>query len=161
MSIQNRFIQTVQSQQLSSHYTKDLSRLSSHCCCCSLLYSTIIRSRENSLRSCRMRFWMNTHRNGVLTALFVCYMADARWNCCRLGTFCVHHTTMHHSTSLHANVGCVRVNCNPPPALLAEWPGSFACYCSNTGVEWIVKYVSTESWPWRRKLPHRSCRERN
>ena len=25
--------------------------------------------------------------------------------------------------------------CNLPPALLAEWPGSFTCRCSNTGVE--------------------------
>ena len=25
--------------------------------------------------------------------------------------------------------------CNLPPALLAEWPGSFTCHCGNTGVE--------------------------
>ena len=25
--------------------------------------------------------------------------------------------------------------CNLPPALLAEWPGSFTCRCSNTGLE--------------------------
>ena len=25
--------------------------------------------------------------------------------------------------------------CNLPPALLAEWPGSFTCNCSNTGME--------------------------
>ena len=25
--------------------------------------------------------------------------------------------------------------CNPPPALLAEWPGSFTCHCGNTGME--------------------------
>ena len=29
-------------------------------------------------------FW-NTHRSGVLTALFGCYMACATWNCCHLG----------------------------------------------------------------------------
>ena len=28
-------------------------------------------------------------------------------------------------------------NCNLPPARLAEWPGSFMCYSSNTGPEWI------------------------
>ena len=36
--------------------------------------------------------------------------------------------------------------CNPPPALLAEWPGSFVCHCSNTGGwngHWIS--VSTQS----------------
>ena len=31
------------------------------------------------------------------------------------------------------------VSCNLPPALLAEWPGSFTCYCSNMGVEQIPK----------------------
>ena len=29
--------------------------------------------------------FFNTHRNGVLTALFGCYMAGGAWNCCRLG----------------------------------------------------------------------------
>ena len=28
-------------------------------------------------------------------------------------------------------------NCDLPPALLAEWPGSFMHYCSNTGLKWI------------------------
>ena len=28
--------------------------------------------------------------------------------------------------------------CNLPPALLAEWPGSFTCHCGNTGVEWTL-----------------------
>ena len=33
-------------------------------------------------------------------------------------------------------VKCVRMfRCNLPPALLAEWPGSFMCHCHNTGVE--------------------------
>ena len=34
--------------------------------------------------------------------LFGCYMAVATWICCCRGTFCVHHTTMHHFMSLHA-----------------------------------------------------------
>ena len=40
------------------------------------------------------------------------------------------------------------------PALLAEWPGSFTCYCGNkgSGTDTEVR-VSTESWPWRIKLP--------
>ena len=41
--------------------------------------------------------------SGVFTSLFGCYMAGAILNCCHLGAFCVHHTTMHHMTSLHAN----------------------------------------------------------
>ena len=28
--------------------------------------------------------------------------------------------------------------CNLPPALLAEWLGSFTCHCSNTGLEWTL-----------------------
>ena len=31
--------------------------------------------------------------------------------------------------------GVCEFRCKPPPALLAEWPGSFACHCGNTGVE--------------------------
>ena len=46
--------------------------------------------------------FLNTHRSGVLTVLFGCYMADASWNCCLLGAFCAHHTTMHHVTSRQA-----------------------------------------------------------
>ena len=30
-------------------------------------------------------------------------------------------------------------SCNLPPALSVGWAGSFTCYCSNTGVEWILK----------------------
>ena len=33
-------------------------------------------------------------------------IADATWNCCHLGAFCVHHTTLHHVTSCKAT--CVR-----------------------------------------------------
>ena len=29
-------------------------------------------------------------------------------------------------------------SCNLPPALLAEWSGSFTCYCCNMGVEQIL-----------------------
>ena len=37
-------------------------------------------------------------------------IADATWICCRLGAFCVHHTTMHHVTSCKATyVRCMRV----------------------------------------------------
>ena len=42
------------------------------------------------------------------------------------------------------HAGCMHVSCNLPPALLAEWPGSFTCYCSNMGVEWILKLESAQ-----------------
>ena len=35
-------------------------------------------------------------------------------------------------------------NCNLPPALLAEWPGSFTRYCGNTGVKQILKSASAQ-----------------
>ena len=63
----------------------------------------------------------NFHRSSVLTALFGCYMADATWNRCHLGAFRVHHTTMHHVTSLHAmqhrrmlgaGFACLAVTCH-------------------------------------------------
>ena len=50
-----------------------------------------------------------------------------------------------HFMQSHRRVGCMRVyNCDLPPALLAEWPGSFTCYCSNTGVERTPKCESAE-----------------
>ena len=36
-------------------------------------------------------------------------------------------------TSLSQRCVCV-FRCNLPPALSAEWPGSFTCHCGNTGV---------------------------
>ena len=58
-------------------------------------------------------------------------------------TFCLHHTTMHQfKASCHATprmyCACV-FSCNLPPTLLAEWLGSFTCYCGNMGVERIPK----------------------
>ena len=43
-------------------------------------------------------------------------MAGATWNCCHLGAFCVHHTTMHHVTSCKATYvrckACLAVTCH-------------------------------------------------
>ena len=53
-------------------------------------------------------------------------------------------------------------SCNLPPALLAEWPGFFTCYCGNTGGGTDTEIrVSTESRPWRRKFSRRSSRDSN
>ena len=41
-------------------------------------------------------------------------------------------------------VGVCEFSCNLSPALLAEWPGSFTCYCGNTGVERIPKLESAQ-----------------
>ena len=114
----------------------------------SFSYSAIPCFRADSLRSCRMWFRMSdvwiANEVGVLTALFICNMADATWNCCRLGTHSVY--TIQQFTSLqchfirsHTYVGACMFSCNLPPALLAEWPGSCTCYCGNTWVERIPK----------------------
>ena len=38
-------------------------------------------------------------------------------------------------TSISLGQVCICVICNLPPPLLAEWPGSFTCHCSNMGME--------------------------
>ena len=55
------------------------------------LYSTILCSRADSLRSCCMQLWrsdwpfllhvLNIHQSDILTMLFGCYVAGALWNC--------------------------------------------------------------------------------
>jgi len=86
-------------------------------------------------------FWIFTE---MVTMLFGCYMAGTMWSCCHLSASSVYnHTGMHQFTvSLylkpHTQDACV-LSRNLPPALLAEWLGSFRCYCGNTGVEWILK----------------------
>ena len=64
-------------------------------------------------------------------------MAGATWNCSRLCASSV-HTIQPCTMSLHAmphTLGVCVFSCKLPPALLAEWPGPFTCYCGNTGVE--------------------------
>ena len=47
------------------------------------------------------------------------------------------YTLYNHATFCKATyIECMCV-CNLPPALLADWPESFSCYCSNTRLEWI------------------------
>ena len=94
--------------------------------------------------------YLNIHWSGVLTApAWLVPHETAAVSVCK---FCVHDTTMHHVTSCKATYA----SCNLPPALLAEWPGSFMCYHGNTGVEQIPNYR-----PWRRKFSHRSSRDLN
>ena len=73
----------------------------------SLLYSAILRSRADSLHShAILHEWLvfcctflNTHRNGVLTALAWLVPHETVPH---LGLFCVHHASMHHVTSCKA-----------------------------------------------------------
>ena len=54
--------------------------------------------------------------------------------------------------------GVCMLRCNLPPALLAEWPGSFTCHCSNGGGgnRHGIR-VSTQSWLWRTEFSYHSC----
>ena len=81
------------------------------CCCCrSLLYSAIFRSRADLLRLHEWlaffiaRFWISTK-----VCTYSADMAGAKWNCCCLGAFCVHPTNMHHVTSCGTDTE-IRVN---------------------------------------------------
>ena len=88
-------------------------------------------------------------------------MAGATWNCCCLGAL---YTMLPCLMSFHAkpHTSCAYVfRCNLSPMLLAQWLGSSTCCCGNTGVERIPKWVSTETWPWRRQFSRRSYRDSN
>ena len=52
---------------------------------------------------------------------------------------------------------------NLPRALLAEWPGSFTCYCGNTGLERIPQQESAQKADPRltKTFSLRSCRDSN
>ena len=104
------------------------------------------------------------------TALFVCYMAGATWNCCRLGARSVYviqpdvpvdSVTLFEATLIRRVPGACVFICNLPPAHSAEWPGSFTCHCGNTwvGGTGTKTRVSTESWPWRIKFSSCLCRD--
>ena len=98
-------------------------------------------------------FLFYIHRSGVLTALAWLVPRETA----AISARSVY--TMHHVTSCKATyVRCMRINfsCNLPLALLAEWPGSFTCYCGNTGVERIPKYESAQKvdpGEWEKNSP--------
>ena len=81
----------------------------------SLLYSAILRSRADSLRSHVIlhgwtAFYSAFFEYPPKWCTYSAGMAGATRNCCHLGAFCVHHTTMHHVTSCKDTyVRCMRV----------------------------------------------------
>ena len=87
-------------------------------------------------------FQNNHHWSGAFTALFGRYMAGTMSNCWHLGAHSVY--TIQPCTRLQwlFQATYVVYTCvcrNMLPALLAEWPASFTCYCSNRGLELIPK----------------------
>ena len=107
---------------------------------------------------------LNIHPSGVVAALFGSYMAGATRNCCRLGAFCVHHTNVHHITSLYSKprtYGAYVFSCKQPPALLAEWPGFVRATAVTRGWTDAEIRVRTESWAWRRNFSRRCSPDSN
>ena len=116
-----------------------------------VLFSTSMQTQcalvawhSSSLTAALHSTLFNAHQNGVLTALFGCYMAGAMRNSCHHGVHSVftpyNRAQVYTVTLLEAtSVRCICVSCNLPPALLAEWSGSFLCYSGNTEVEPIPK----------------------
>ena len=91
-------------------------------------------------------------------------MAGATRNCSHLGAssvYTIQPSPCHFMQShIHKVYACLAVT--PATCILAEWPGSFTCYCGNTGGGMDIKIrVSTESQPWRRKFSGHSCRHSN
>ena len=80
-------------------------------------------------------FCFEYHRSGVLTAL--AWLVPNETAAVSAQVLCTpyNHAPCHFLQSHIRKV----FSCNLPPALLAEWPGSFTCYCGNKGVERIPK----------------------
>ena len=126
-------------------------------------------------------FWISTE---VVTVLFGCYMAGATWNshCLGTGSACTiqhyNHAPLYSVTLFETTyIGCM-FSYNLPPALLAEWLGSFTCYCgnmrwcftpsqpvwlyqSNMRVEKTPKYESAQDDPGEDFFPRHSCWDSN
>ena len=112
-----------------------------------LLYSAILRCRADSLRShvilhewiafysAFFCFCFNIHRSVTALAWLVPQETAA---ISARSVYTIQPCTMSLHAKPHTQGVCV-FSCNLPPALLAEWQGSFMCYCSNTGVERIPK----------------------
>ena len=97
-------------------------------------------------------------QSGVLTALaWLVPHETAAVSARSVYTIQPRHFMQNHIRKVHV------FSYNLPPALSAEWPGSFTCYCGNTVVKHTKIRVSTEGWPWRRKwkFSRRSCRYSN
>ena len=86
--------------------------------------------------------------------------------CCRFGAssvYTIQPCTRLQCHFIQSHIGrmysCLAVTCH-----LHFWQndrGLLRATCGNTGVERILKWVSTESWPWRRKFSCCSCQESN
>ena len=118
------------------------------------------------LRSCRLWFRMsdcsllqcvlNSHRNGVLAARFVCCMAGATWNCCNIGGLSVY--TIQLCTTLRCHF--IRSNVYLVVTYhLHLWQNDRDMFYGS-GTDTEIR-VSTDSWHRRTKISRRFCWDLN
>ena len=69
------------------------------------------------------------------TTLAECFLTSCVWARFPMGSHTMLDSGIVSPLRLRWVRGMCVFRCNPPPALLAEWPGSFTCHCGNMGVE--------------------------
>ena len=64
-----------------------------------------------------------------------CSLTSCMWACFQIASHTMPGQQHTQPSLFHWVKGACVYRCNLPPALLAEWPGSFTCHCGNTGME--------------------------
>ena len=92
-----------------------------------LLYTALFEFPPKSWHHCLVVTWLVPRETAAVLAQVLCTSNSHAP---------VYSVTLFKATCMYA--ACL-FSWNLLPALLAEWLGSFICYCSNTDVEWIQK----------------------
>ena len=98
--------------------------------------------------------FLNIHQSGVLTALAWLLPHETAAVSAQILCTPYNRAPCHFMQSHIRKVYACFSSCNLPPALLAEWPGSFTAV-TRGGTDSEIR-VSTESWHWRRNFSRRS-----
>ena len=69
------------------------------------------------------------------TSVAECSLTSCMWACFQIASHTMPGQQHTQPSLFHWVKGACVYRCNLPPALLAEWPGSFTCHCGNTGME--------------------------
>ena len=124
--------------------------------CILMIAFYILSSGADSLRFCCLWFQMSDCRFFcgacwiftevvflLLLKVLLCYVAGAAWNCCHLGTFCVHCTAMHHviSNALNPALICMRLKTLTCDQITL--PGHYQNRCSADSVSRLVSWQGT------------------
>ena len=114
------------------------------------------------MSECNLFSVLNIHQSGVLAAPFGCYVADAMWNHCCLSTHSVYTIQPRNTftvslylkphTCVHV---CLAVTCHMHfGSMIMIFQVLLQWHMGETDTE--IR-VSTESWPWGRKLSCHFC----